>query len=131
MGLFSIFSKKPKKSAPHAFVFICRGPDPSGLSSIISHMAMTDRGLYEAMKHFGYTGSQENLVMFGPDWNSTTYSSWRVQGEGEADDLSEKIEKAVREAGYSYEGENIKTARYDPSTSYAQMGLFMAYYFTE
>ena len=35
----------------------------------------------------------------------------------------------LRADGYSYNGENIKTARYAEETSYAQMGFFMAYVF--
>ena len=124
-------NKKTGKRGPWAFVFICKGPDPSGMRSMFHGFGMTDRGVYDAMKSFGFTGSPDNVVMFGPDWNSTTYSSWKPQGEGEADDLVRKIKEALKKKGFAYNGEAIKTARYDPSTTYGQMGIFMTYIFID
>ena len=135
MGLFGLFGKnkgssgKGKSKGEYAFVFICRGPDPSGLTNILQGIGMTGDGLYEAMQHFGYTGSRDHVIMYGPNWNDTVYSSWLVKGPGEADDLIGKMKAKIRADGYSYNGENIKTARYAEETSYAQMGFFMAYVF--
>lgn len=113
---------------PYAVVFICRGPDPSGLTNILSHMAMSDRGLYEAMAQLGFKGPRSNLIALGPDWNKTVYSSWKPTPD-EVDDLISKIKKELSSRGFTYRGEDIRTARYDPSTSYGKMGLFMAYIF--
>ncbi len=68
--------------------------------------------------------------MFGPDWNKTVYSSWKPSS-GEVKDLMTKIKNKLSENGFSYNCEDVKTACYDPSTSYAQMGFFMAYLFIE
>ena len=128
MGLFSWIKKGGKKQ--HCFVFICRGPDPTGFTNIVQNMGMTGRGLYEAMVHFGYQGKEENMHMYGPDWNKTRYSSWKPDPD-EVKDLMAKVKKALQQEGFTYNGEDVKTARYDPSTSYAQMGLFMTYLFIE
>ena len=128
MGLFSKLKLGKKKQ--HCFVFICRGPDPSGMTKAMRSMHMTDRGLYEAMVQYGFQGKAEDLHMYGPDWNRTQYSSWKPTPT-EGDDLLAKIKKALQKEGFTYNGENVKTARYDPSTTYGQMGLFMTYLFIE
>lgn len=133
MGLFSRKPKESKKSRKemYAVVFICRGPDPTGLTNLIQNFGMTDRGLYEMVQHFGYTGTREHVMMFGPDWNKTVYSSHLVREEGEADDLVGKIKEKLSENGFTYNCEDIRTAQYDPSTNYGKMGLFAAYLFIE
>ena len=131
MGLFSRKRKKEPAKEPYAVVFICRGPDPSGITNIISGFSMTSRGLYEIMVKFGFTGERDHLIMFSPDWNHTVYSSSKLREEGEVEDLRDKIINKLKQEGFTYNGEDIRTCQYDPSTGYGQMGLFMAYVFIE
>ena len=128
MGLFSKLKLGKKKQ--HCFVFICRGPDPTGMTDLFQSFGMTSRGLYDTMVKFGYKGKEENMHMFGPDWNKTRYSSWKPTPD-EVKDLMAKVKQVLQEEGFPYNGEDVKTIRYDPSTSYGQMGLFMTYLFIE
>lgn len=126
MGLFSRFKKKEQ----YAFVFVCRGPDPTGMTNMIRSFHIPVDGLYDSMRHFGFTGPMTNLFFYGPEWNGTRYSSWKVTAD-EGDDLLEKIKKKLREKGFTYNGEDLKTGCYDESSTYAKMGLFIAYMFIE
>ena len=128
MGLFSWIKKGGKQ--PHCFVFVCRGPDPTGMSDVIQHFGMTGQGMYEAMVQLGYKGKKENMHMYGPDWNKTRYSSWKPMPD-EITDLMAKVKKTMQEDGFPYAGEDVKTLRFNPATSFGQMGLFMTYLFTE
>lgn len=113
----------------HAFVFICRGPDPSGMTKILRSIGMTGRGLPEAMRKVGFSGPDRNVHMYTPDWNSKVYSSWQLKQSGEMNDLMTKIRATLKNEGFKYKGEAVKTLQYAEETSYAQMGLFIAYLF--
>jgi len=126
----ALFSWLKKKKEPHSFVFICRGPDPSGLTDVIHGFGILGSGMYEAMVQLGFSGKEENVHVYGPEWNKTRYSSWRPT-PGENKDLMAKVKKALAEAGFTYNGEDVKTIKFNPETSYAQMGFFMAYLFIE
>lgn len=110
---------------PHAFVFMCMGPDPSGGRPDPQALAVSDRGVYEGMvQGFGFTGPRENVHFYGPSWNETVYSSSALSGP-EADDLMAKIRLEMRKKGFTYQGEAVRSTPYDPSTTYGQMGFFM------
>lgn len=128
MALFSKLKGIGKKQ--HCFVFVCRGPDPSGMMDVIQHFGMTGQGMYEAMVQLGYKGKAENVHMYGPDWNRTRYSSWKPLPD-EVDDLMAKVKKEMQAAGFPYNGEDVKTMRFNPATSFGQVGLFMTYVFLE
>lgn len=132
MGFFSRKKEQQNKpKEPYGVVFICRGPDPTGLTNLIENFSMTDRGLYEMLMSLGYTGPREHVIMYGPDWNKTVYSSYRLQEEGEVDDLLAKIKSKLNDRGFIYSGEEIRTVCYDPSTNYGKMGFFAAYLFID
>ena len=113
----------------YAFVFICKGPDPGGMRP--ANMVMTDRGVYEGLvQSFGFGGSAENVFFYGPDWNSTVYSSSVITGS-EGDDLMGKVKAAMSAKGFTYNGEPVRSVPYDPSTTYGQMGFIMVFLFAE
>lgn len=136
MGLFSKKNKNTSffggsvRKKQFAFVSICRGPDPSGLTTVVSQMALSTDGMYDAMVKLGYQGPSDHVIVLGPDWNNTVYSSWKPTKD-EIDDLLPKFKKELSEHGFTYRGENIQTMRFSPQTHFGQMGMFMTYVFIE
>lgn len=128
MGLFSFLKKKNKKEQ-HAFVFICRGPDPTGLSNILEGIGGAG-DFYSAMVHYGYEGKESNVHVLSPNWNDTRYSSWKPTPD-EVEDLLPKVKKELQKRGFTYAGENVSTARFNQETTFGQMGFFMTYLFIE
>lgn len=118
MGLFG----KKKAKGQQAFVFYCQTKScPLGQITWVQ--------LGETMRQVGCTAPLENITVFQPDWNEKIYSSTNVSG-AEADDLIEKIKRAVKNKGFAYQGESIRSFGFAEGSSFGSMGLFIVWFQT-
>ena len=110
MKLFDALKKKPQ---PYAFVFMCQGPPMSSKFRIMGlndHLQKAEAAIKNVVKE-EHDIPDDHIIVFGPGWNSTHYSSAELAMDGEYDDMMVKVQAKLNEEGYSFDVRRAKVSK--------------------